>query len=74
MAGFVVGVIRMIMDFVYQAPGCGETDTRPGVLKNFHYMYFALLIFILTGVVCIIVSLCTEPPDDQYVSLDMLCL
>ena len=69
MAGFVCGVTRMVLDFVFQAPACGYEDKRPIYLKNFHYMYFALMIFLLTGIVCVIVSLCTKPPDPEMVSV-----
>ncbi|XP_066450868.1 sodium/glucose cotransporter 4 isoform X2 [Eleutherodactylus coqui] len=64
--GLVVGLIRMIMDFVYTAPNCGEEDTRPSVLKNVHYLYFAILLFGLTSIICIVISLCTKAiPDEE---------
>ncbi|XP_071983634.1 sodium/glucose cotransporter 4 [Engystomops pustulosus] len=64
--GLVVGLTRMIMDFVYRAPNCGEEGTRPSVLKNVHYLYFAILLFGLTSVVCIVISLCTKAiPDEE---------
>ncbi|XP_037089850.1 sodium/glucose cotransporter 5-like [Pollicipes pollicipes] len=66
MSGFIVGVIRMVLDFVYMfdAPKCWETeDTRPAVVAKMHYMYFAMLLFWLTGVVAAAVSLLTEPPE-----------
>ncbi|XP_053549478.1 sodium/glucose cotransporter 4 [Bombina bombina] len=59
--GLVVGLVRMIMDFVYQAPNCGEEDTRPSILKDVHYLYFALILFGLTTVICIVISLFTPP-------------
>jgi len=65
MAGFMVGVTRMILDFVYREPGCGEHDTRPAILANFHYMYFAMMLFWLTGIVMIIVSLISEAPSHE---------
>jgi hypothetical protein len=34
MAGLLTGCIRMILDFVYIAPSCGEEDTRPAIVKN----------------------------------------
>ena len=34
MAGMLTGVIRMILDFVYIEPSCGQPDNRPGVVKN----------------------------------------
>eukprot|EP00794_Sanderia_malayensis_P008235 gene8235-9117_t len=67
MVGFVCGIIRMVLDFVYQAPACSQKDNRPIILKNFHYMYFALMIFFLTAIVCIVVSLCTKAPDPEMI-------
>ncbi|XP_068098155.1 sodium/glucose cotransporter 4-like [Hyperolius riggenbachi] len=63
--GLVVGFIRMVMDFVYQAPSCGQEDTRPSVLKNVHYLYFAILLFGLTCIICIVISLCTPSMTDE---------
>ncbi|XP_063283852.1 sodium/glucose cotransporter 4 [Pelobates fuscus] len=63
--GLVVGLIRMIMDFIYTAPTCGQEDTRPSVLKDVHYLYFAMLLFGLTCIVCIVVSLFTPAIPDH---------
>ncbi|XP_077134391.1 sodium/glucose cotransporter 4 isoform X2 [Ranitomeya variabilis] len=64
--GLLVGLTRMIMDFVYIAPNCGQEDTRPSVLKNVHYLYFAMLLFGLTSLICIVISLCTKAiPDNE---------
>uniref|UniRef100_A0A8C9MJK6 Solute carrier family 5 member 9 n=1 Tax=Serinus canaria TaxID=9135 RepID=A0A8C9MJK6_SERCA len=67
-AGFVVGVIRMIMEFSSSAPSCGEEDRRPAVLKDVHYLYFALILFVLTAIVIVLVSLCTPPIPEEKVS------
>ena len=67
MIGFLCGITRMILDFVYRKPKCGEIDQRPSIIKNFHFMYFALLIFVITSIACIIISLFTEPPDPEMV-------
>ncbi|KAM8929902.1 sodium/glucose cotransporter 4 isoform 2-T2 [Pelodytes ibericus] len=63
--GLVVGLIRMIMDFVYQAPTCGQVDERPAVLKDVHYLYFAMLLFGLTAIICIVISLFTPAIPDK---------
>ena len=43
MAGLLTGCIRMILDFVYIAPSCGEEDTRPAIVKNvIVFFYYAL--------------------------------
>ncbi|NWR14295.1 SC5A9 protein, partial [Emberiza fucata] len=68
MAGFVVGVVRMILEFSYSAPSCGEEDRRPAVLKDVHYLYFALILFALTSIVIVLVSLCTPPIPEEKVS------
>ena len=67
MAGMVIGVARMIVDFCYPEPVCGDDDHRPAIVKDFHYMYFAMMLFWLTGIVMIIVSLLTQPVDKDKV-------
>ncbi len=34
MIGLVVGVLRMVLEFVYVEPPCGSIDTRPFFIKN----------------------------------------
>uniref|UniRef100_A0ABI7YH20 Solute carrier family 5 member 9 n=1 Tax=Felis catus TaxID=9685 RepID=A0ABI7YH20_FELCA len=70
MFGLAVGLLRMILEFSYPAPACGEADRRPAVLKDFHYLYFALLLCGLTAIVIITVSLCTTPiPEEKLARL-----
>ena len=68
MAGLVVGIVRMILDFAYPEPSCGEVDPRPTLISKVHYMYFALMLFGFTGIIMIIVSLATTAPTDEQVS------
>ncbi|NXA70049.1 SC5A3 protein, partial [Mohoua ochrocephala] len=67
MAGFVLGAIRLILAFFYRAPECDQPDTRPGFIKNIHYMYVATALFWITGVVTVVVSLLTPPPTKEQV-------
>ncbi|XP_074858375.1 sodium/glucose cotransporter 4 [Carettochelys insculpta] len=70
MFGLVVGATRMIMEFCYRVPSCGEVDPRPAVLKDVHYLYFALILCVLTAIVIILISLCTTPiPEEKLASL-----
>ncbi|XP_004371824.1 sodium/glucose cotransporter 4 [Trichechus manatus latirostris] len=70
MFGLGVGLLRMILEFSYPAPACGEVDQRPAVLKDFHYLYFALLLCGLTAIVIITVSFCTTPiPEEKLARL-----
>ncbi|XP_004679035.2 PREDICTED: sodium/glucose cotransporter 4 isoform X2 [Condylura cristata] len=68
--GLAVGLVRMVLEFSYPAPACGEVDHRPAVLKDVHYLYFALLLCGLTALVIILVSLCTAPiPKEKLARL-----
>lgn len=58
----------MILEFSYPAPACGEADRRPAVLKDLHYLYFALLLCGLTAIVIVAVSLCTTPIPEEKAS------
>nr|XP_061790849.1 sodium/glucose cotransporter 4-like [Nerophis lumbriciformis] len=59
MAGLVVGLIRMILEFSYEVPACGEPDLRPALLVRVHYLYFAILLMALSCLVIVAVSLAT---------------
>ncbi|XP_065529460.1 sodium/glucose cotransporter 4 [Lathamus discolor] len=70
MFGLAVGLVRMIMEFIYSTPSCGEEDRRPAVLKDMHYLYFAFILCVLTAVVIVLISLCTPPiPEEKLASL-----
>ena len=68
MAGLLMGSVRMILEFIYSEPACGEPDMRPVLLSKVHYMYFAAILFFLTIVVMVVVSLLTAPPAEHMVS------
>lgn len=65
--GLTVGCIRMLLDFIYPAPLCYEDDSRPGVLKYVHYLYFSILLSFITLAVVVGVSLATEEPTPEQV-------
>ncbi|NXT89542.1 SC5A9 protein, partial [Anhinga rufa] len=65
MFGVAVGVFRMIMELIYSTPSCGEEDRRPAVLKDLHYLYFALILCVLTAIVIVLISLCTPPISEE---------
>jgi len=57
----------MILDFVYPEPGCGEVDDRPLVVARIHYMYFALMLCVLTGITVVTISYAGKRPDPSKV-------
>uniref|UniRef100_A0A8C5GBE2 Sodium/myo-inositol cotransporter 2 n=1 Tax=Gouania willdenowi TaxID=441366 RepID=A0A8C5GBE2_GOUWI len=66
--GLTVGVIRMILDFVYPAPLCFEKDERPAVLRYIHYLYFSMLLSFITLIVVVVISLTTEEPRPEQIT------
>lgn len=67
MTGFILGTLRLILAFIYRQPRCDQPDDRPAFIVKVHYMYFAAALFWLSGLVAVVVSLCTTPPDDEQV-------
>nr|XP_020476511.1 sodium/glucose cotransporter 4-like isoform X2 [Monopterus albus] len=66
MTGLVVGMVRMIMEFSYAPPSCGQPDHRPAVLADVHYLYFALILLALSCIIIVVVSLATAPIPKQH--------
>lgn len=67
MTGFILGTLRLILAFIYRQPRCDQPDDRPAFIVKVHYMYFAAGLFWLSGLVAVVVSLCTSPPDEEQV-------
>ncbi|XP_071846613.1 sodium/glucose cotransporter 4-like isoform X2 [Apostichopus japonicus] len=68
--GAIIGLVRLVLDFVYTTPGCGEFDDRPGIVKNFHYLHFALVLYAITIMLIGGISLMTPPiPSKKLVRL-----
>lgn len=67
MTGFTLGTLRLILAFVYRQPRCDQPDDRPAFIVDVHYMYFAAGLFWISGLVAVVVSLCTSPPDEEQV-------
>lgn len=67
MIALLAGVIRMILVYVYNdsSGDCLKPDARPAILKNFHYMYFAVLITLMTALFAIVISYFTGRPTEE---------
>ncbi|XP_008280080.1 sodium/glucose cotransporter 4 [Stegastes partitus] len=66
MTGLVVGLIRIVLEFSYSPPSCGQPDNQPAVLSDVHYLYFALILFALTCLIIVAVSLATAPIPKEH--------
>ncbi|CAB4016059.1 CAAX prenyl protease 1 homolog [Paramuricea clavata] len=67
MIGFALGISRMICDFAFPQPKCGDADTRPGYVK-LNFMYFALIMFVVTTVCIVVLSFFGEESEPEKIS------
>ena len=68
MIGLVVGLIRMGLDFGYGSPACGEEDMRPYIIAKVHFLHFAIILFVISFVSTIVISLLADPIAEKHVS------
>ncbi|XP_064582270.1 sodium/myo-inositol cotransporter 2 isoform X3 [Zonotrichia leucophrys gambelii] len=66
--GLLLGGVRLVLDFIYPEPQCGQPDTRPGVVRHMHYLYFSMVLGAVTSLTVLLVSLATEPPAPEQIS------
>ncbi|XP_076367629.1 sodium/glucose cotransporter 4-like isoform X2 [Tachypleus tridentatus] len=68
MAGFILGMIRFIMDFFFIPPPCGDgkPDLRPFFVSKIHYLHFAIILFVVTAITATVVSLLTKPINKKH--------
>ncbi|XP_006024115.1 sodium/glucose cotransporter 5 isoform X3 [Alligator sinensis] len=67
MVGLAAGLARLGLEFAHPTPRCGISDERPSILRDIHYLHFAVLLCALTAVVVVGVSLLTDPPMESQV-------
>ncbi|XP_004592072.2 solute carrier family 5 member 4 [Ochotona princeps] len=71
MMGLVMGLIRMIAEFAYGTGSCMVPSKCPTIICGVHYLYFAIILFVVTTAVVLGVSLLTKPIPDVH--LHRLC-
>ncbi|XP_073217892.1 sodium/mannose cotransporter SLC5A10 [Lepidochelys kempii] len=65
MLGLVLGLARMGLEFAYPSPRCGVPDERPSLVKDVHYLHFAILLCALTAGTVVGISLLSRPPAES---------
>ncbi|XP_030727394.1 sodium/myo-inositol cotransporter 2 isoform X1 [Globicephala melas] len=66
--GLLLGLVRLVLDFIYVQPRCDQPDERPAVVKDVHYLYFSMILSSVTLITVSVVSWFTEPPSKEMVS------
>ncbi|KAM9746774.1 sodium/glucose cotransporter 1 isoform 2-T2 [Dama dama] len=64
--GFLIGVSRMITEFAYGTGSCMEPSNCPTIICGVHYLYFAIILFVITIIVILAISLFTKPIADVH--------
>ncbi|XP_034029735.1 sodium/myo-inositol cotransporter-like [Thalassophryne amazonica] len=67
MVGLTLGLLRLSLFFFYKEPHCDQPDERPSFIKDVHFMYVATILFCLSALLTIVVSLCTSPPQRDQI-------
>ncbi|XP_019368233.1 PREDICTED: sodium/glucose cotransporter 5 isoform X2 [Gavialis gangeticus] len=67
MVGLAAGLARLGLEFAHPMPRCGISDEHPSVLRDVHYLHFAVLLCAVTAIVVVGVSLLTDPPMESQV-------
>uniref|UniRef100_A0A3Q3BEK8 Sodium/glucose cotransporter 2 n=1 Tax=Kryptolebias marmoratus TaxID=37003 RepID=A0A3Q3BEK8_KRYMA len=66
--GLGMGLCRMLPEFWFGTGSCIFPSRCPFLVCGVHYLHFAILLFFCTCALVLLVSYCTEPIHDQYVS------
>ncbi|KAM9841130.1 sodium/glucose cotransporter 1 isoform 1-T1 [Aulostomus maculatus] len=66
MIGLLIGLSRMIAEFVYGTGSCVEPSNCPTIICGVHYLYFSIILFVVSCIIILVVSLMTKPIDDKH--------
>ncbi|XP_029769545.1 sodium/glucose cotransporter 1-like [Terrapene carolina triunguis] len=64
--GLVVGLSRMIAEFAYGPGSCVNPSNCPKIICGVHYLYFAIILFTISTIVILGISLITKPIPDVH--------
>lgn len=66
--GLLIGFSRMLSEFAYGPWSCGANSKCPLIICGMHYLYFAVILFIVSLFTILGISLFTDPVPDKHVS------
>ncbi|XP_016523043.1 sodium/glucose cotransporter 1-like [Poecilia formosa] len=65
--GLLVGLSRMITEFIYGTGSCVSPSNCPTIICGVHYLYFSIILFTVSCIFILGISLMTKPIDDKHV-------
>ncbi|XP_033503286.1 sodium/glucose cotransporter 1 [Epinephelus lanceolatus] len=66
MIGLLIGLSRMIAEFAFGTGSCVEPSNCPTIICGVHYLYFSIILFVISCVCILGISLMTKPIDDKH--------
>ncbi|XP_034752769.1 sodium/glucose cotransporter 1 isoform X2 [Etheostoma cragini] len=64
--GLLIGLSRMIAEFAYGTGSCVEPSSCPTIICGVHYLYFSIILFVISCIIIVGVSLMTKPIEDKH--------
>uniref|UniRef100_A0A096M3E6 Sodium/glucose cotransporter 1 n=1 Tax=Poecilia formosa TaxID=48698 RepID=A0A096M3E6_POEFO len=64
--GLLVGLSRMITEFIYGTGSCVSPSNCPTIICGVHYLYFSIILFTVSCILILGISLMTKPIDDKH--------
>ncbi|XP_054852442.1 sodium/glucose cotransporter 1 [Eublepharis macularius] len=64
--GLLIGLSRMIPEFAYGTGTCVQPSSCPDIICKVHYLYFAIILFVISLIIILTISFLTKPIDDVH--------
>ncbi|XP_029921050.1 sodium/glucose cotransporter 1 isoform X4 [Myripristis murdjan] len=64
--GLCIGLSRMIAEFAYGTGSCVNPSNCPTIICGVHYLYFSIILFVVSCIIILAISLMTKPIDDKH--------
>ncbi|XP_071800977.1 sodium/mannose cotransporter SLC5A10-like [Asterias amurensis] len=64
LVGIILGIAHIVCNIIFTEPACGDQDERPMLLIKDNNFYVTLIIFAVTVIVDVVISLCTDEPEN----------
>uniref|UniRef100_A0A8D0L854 Sodium/glucose cotransporter 2 n=1 Tax=Sphenodon punctatus TaxID=8508 RepID=A0A8D0L854_SPHPU len=66
LGGLAIGLARLVPEFLYGTGSCLFPSSCPRLICGVHYLYFAIILFLLSAALVLGVSLCTPPIPEKH--------
>lgn len=64
--GLAIGLSRMIAEFVFGTGSCVNPSNCPTIICGVHYLYFGIILFVVSCILILGISLVTKPIEDKH--------